>query len=138
MTKIEIGLAFVDSGYIGKPFWPATNTLIDISKDVHPKLGEVKKAAALLAAIEKRGITKEQYDGLLAQSRHPFYTIGDLRTSEIVIPQRIIQSFLNHASMSVPKAIPRITEKSLTFVAIKFKDGYLRTGKTEVDAKLFE
>ena len=138
MTHIEVGLRFTDSGYIGKPFWPETNKLIDISKDVHPKLGDVKKAAALTAACEKRGISEKEYQRLVEKSAHPFYTVGDVRSAEIVIPERVICSFLNHTSMCVPKAIPRITEKGLTFIGVSVKDGHLRTGKTEKDAKLFE
>lgn len=137
-TKIEVGLRFSDSGYIGKPYWPETNVLIDISKDVHPKLGEAKKQAALLAACEKRGIPPSEYQRIEAKSKHPFYTIGEIRDAEIIIPQRVIQSFINHASMAAPRAIPRIAEKGLTFIGVKLKDGYLRTGKTEKDAKLFE
>jgi hypothetical protein len=138
MTHIEVGLRFSDSGYIGKPFWPETNTLINISKDVHPKLGDAKKQAALAAVCEKRGITIEEYKRIEAKSLYPFYTLGDIRTAEIVIPQRVIQSFLNHASMAAPKAISHIAEKRLTFIGVKVKDGYLRTGKTEKNALLFE
>jgi hypothetical protein len=137
MKRINIALSFTDSGYIGKPFWPETNTLIDISKDVHPKLGEAKKAAALLAACEKRNISVDQYKAMVAKSEHPFYTIGDVRAAEIVVPQRVIQSFLNMASMEVPRAIPKIAEKGLTFIGVKVEGGYLRTGKHERDAKAF-
>lgn len=132
-----MALSFTDSGYIGKPFWPETNVLINISKDVHPKLGEVKKRAAIIAACDKRGILPEQYEELVRRSQNPFYTIGE-RGTEIIIPQRIIQSFLNNVSQQAPKAIPRIAEKGLTFIGVKLQGGYLRTGKTEKAARLFE
>jgi hypothetical protein len=138
MKRINIALSFTDSGYIGRPFWPEVNTLIDISKDVHPKLGEAKKAAALLAACEKRNISTDQYKKMVEKSLHPFYTIGDVRSAEIIIPQRVIQSLLNHGSMEAPRAIPRIAEKGLTFIGVRVEGGYLRTGKHERDAKKFE
>ena len=51
--------------------------------------------------------------------------------------QRVLQSFLNNASQVVPKVIPRIADKGLTFVGVKVQDGYLRTGKTMADAQTF-
>jgi hypothetical protein len=136
MIRISIGLTFTDSGYIGKPFWPETSQVINISKDVHPKLGDAKKKAAVLAACEKRGITAAQYEEIVERSKNPFYTIG-ARGTEIVIPERVIQSFLNNCSQEAPKAIPRIAAKGLTFIGVKIEDGFLRTGKTEKDAKRF-
>jgi hypothetical protein len=138
IRRVSAALGFGDEGYIAKPFWPETNKLIDIGKDVHPKLGEAKKQAAILAACTKRGISEEEYRRLLEKSSHTFYTIDGLRDTEVIIPQRIIQSFLNHASQVVPKAIPRIEEKGLTFIGVRIQDGYLRAGKTEKDALRFE
>jgi len=138
MVKVKVGLYFGELGYIGMPFWPEKNTVINISKDVHPKLGEAKKQAALNAACEKRGITPSDYIRMLELSERPFYTLDGTRKGEIIIPQRVIQSFLNHSSMAAPKAIPRIQEKGLTFIGIKIEEGFLRTGKTEADARRFE
>jgi hypothetical protein len=140
--KISIALQFNDLGYVGKPFWPEITALIDISHDVHPKLGDAKKAAAIAAACEKRGITPEQYAAILDRSTWPFYTADETRGGEIVIPARVFQSFLNHVSQEAPKAIPKIQAKGLTFVGIKVSDGnggkFLRTGKTEKDKLLFQ
>lgn len=139
MTKIEVALAFTepDTGYIGLPYWPEKDMLINVSKDVHPKLGDTKKEAAIIASCEKRGISKEQYKHMIDLAARPFYTIDGTREGEIIIPQRIIQSFVNHTSMAAPKSVPRITEKGLTFIALKIQDGFLRTGKSEKDAKMF-
>lgn len=138
--KIKVKLKFSgdDTGYIGQPFWPELSKLIDINKDVHPKLGEAKKAQALQASCEKRGITIEEYARLKEKAKHPFYTINDSYKGEIVIPQRVVQSFINHASMKAPKAVPSIKEKGLTFIGVKLVKGYLTTGKTVTDSKLFE
>jgi len=138
VKKVQAALTFNGSGYIGLPYWPERNLEINIAKEVHPKLGPAKKEAALQAACEKHGITLEQYQRTCELANRPFYTVDGTRNGEIVIPQRVIQSFLNHASMSAPKAIPKIAEKGLTFIGVKIADGFLRTGKTEKNAKKFE
>jgi hypothetical protein len=139
MTKIDVGLQFSESGYIGLPYWKERNLEIDISKDVHPKLGPEKKQAALNAALEKRGLTMKDYAVILKRANRPFYTVtdDDEGNGEIVIPQRVFQSFLNNACQVVPKVIPRIAAKGLTFVGVKVEDGYFRTGKTLKDAQTF-
>jgi hypothetical protein len=138
VKKVQVALTFNGSGYVGLPYWPERNTEINIAKEVHPKLGPAKKEAALLAACEKHGLTITEYNRVCELAARPFYTTDGTRLGEIVIPQRVIQSFLNHASMSAPKAIPRIQEKGLTFIGVKIVGGHLRTGKTEKDAKKFE
>jgi hypothetical protein len=139
--KIQIALEFAEpnsKGYIGKPYWPERNTLINIAKDVNPKLGEAKKAAAVAAACEKRGVTPEQYTKLIERAARPFYTRDETRAGEIVIPERAFQSFINHASMEAPRAVPRVPEKGLTFIGVRVNEGFFHTGKTEKDAQLFE
>jgi hypothetical protein len=138
MKKIGISLHFNSSGYIGLPYWPERNTIINVNKDIHPKLGDVKKKQALEAALEKRGLTLDDYKHMETLAERPFYTIDDTRDAEIIIPQRVIQSFLNNASMNAPKAIPKITEKGLTFIGVKLDPPYLTTGKTVKDSKRFE
>jgi hypothetical protein len=138
ITRISAKLSFGDPGYIGLPYWPERNTLIDIGKDVHPRLGPAKKEAALLAACEKHRITRGQYDEICELAARPFYTDNAGRDGEIVIPQRVIQSFINNTSQSAPKVIPRIDSKGLTFIGVTLDGGSLRTGMHESDAKKFE
>lgn len=130
MVNVEVGLRFEKPGYIGLPYWPERNQIINITKEVNPKLGEAKKQAALLAALEKRGLTMADYEVVVHKAARPFYTNG---SEEIVIPERVFQSFINHASMTAPKAIPRIMSKGLTFIGVRIVDGYLHTGKTAPD-----
>lgn len=139
LVRVNIGLQFKDSGYIAQPFWPERNLEINISKDVHPKLGPEKKKAALNAALEKQGITEAEYARVLQRAARPFYTVTDADdgSGEIVIPQRILQSFINNASQTVPKVIPRVAAKGLTFIGVRVDEGFLRTGKTISDAKMF-
>jgi hypothetical protein len=138
MIHINVKLHFCESGYIGLPYWPERNTLINIMKEVHPKLAETKKQAAIAAACEKRGISLDELKKLEALAARPFYTDDGTRTGEIVIPQRVFQSFLNNTSQECPKAVPRISAKGLTFIGVRLLHGFLRTGKTEADALRFE
>lgn len=135
--QIAIALRFRESGYIAKPFWPERNDLINILKDVHPKLSEAKKQQAINAACEKRGISLEEFRRIKEKAEQPFYTLNG-RSSEIILPERVFKSFLNHVSQVAPKAIPRISEKGLTFIGVRVKDGHLVTGKTEADALRFD
>ncbi len=138
ITRISAKLSFGDPGYIGLPYWPERNTLINISKQVHPKLGPAKKEAALLATLEGMGMTRAQYREICELAMRPFYTDNSRRDGEIVIPQRVIQSFLNNASQSAPRVIPRINSKGLTFIGVTLDGGCLHTGMHESDAKKFE
>ena len=139
LTQIDCVLHFNDTnGYIGQPYWAEKNTEINIMKLVHPKLGDTKKAAAIRAACEKNGIDPEKFSELQAAASRPFYTVDGNRDSEIIVPQRVFQSFLNHASMEAPKAVPKIDAKGLTFIGVKVSNGYFTTGKTVKDAQKFE
>lgn len=138
MEKVSVSLNFSDSGYIGQPYWPELATLININKDVHPKLGDSKKQAAITAALEKRGLTWDDYNVIKEKAARPFYTVDETRNGEIVIPQRVIQSFVNNCSMNAPKAIPKISSKGLTFIGLKVEEGFLRTKCTELSALKFE
>lgn len=138
ITRIRSKLSFGDPGYIGLPYWPELNKLIDIRKDVHPRLGPAKKEAALLAACDKFGITRDQYDELCERAARPFYTHDGMRGGEIVIPQRVFQSFINNTSQSAPKVITRIDSKGLTFIGLTLDGGCLHTGMHESDSKKFE
>jgi hypothetical protein len=137
-TRVQVALLV--EKYIGQPFWPETSALINIGKDVHPKLGDAKKEAAINAALEKRDLNRGDYDRMVLRAARPFYTATDANdgSGEIIIPERIIQSFINHASQKAPKAIPRVAEKGLTFIGVKIAGGALLTGRTLADALKFE
>jgi len=139
-VNVKLKFDTPESGYIAKPFCPELSTVINVAKDVHPKLGEAKKQQAVLAALEKRGLTKDEWDTIQELAKRPFYTIDGTRKGEIIIPQRIFRSFLNHASMKCPKAIPSIKERGMTFIAVtveshgKHGGAHFLTGQTEKDA----
>jgi hypothetical protein len=138
ITRIRSKLKFGDPGYIGLSYWPERNTVINIGKEIHPKLGPAKKEAALLATLEGLGMTRARYHEICELAMRPFYTDNGARNGEIIIPQRVIQSFINNASQSAPKVIPRINSKGLTFIGVTLDGGFLRTGMHESDAKKFE
>jgi hypothetical protein len=133
MINVNVKISFDDSGYIGLPFWPERNELINIQKEVHPKLQGAKREAAINAALDKRGFNQSDYARLQTLAARPFHTVN----GQIAIPARSFISFINHASMEAPKAIPKIQNKGLTFIAVKVRNGYLIGDKTDEDAKVF-
>src|SRR5947207_1184847 len=140
-VRIEAALMF--DKYIGLPYWPERNFLIEIGKSVHPKLGDAKKLQARTAILSKLGKTVEDFERAVVRASRPFYTIDDpdpdLGNGEIIVPARHFLAFLNHASMEAPRVVPKIGNKGMTFLGVKFfgpVDGFL-TGKTIVDAQTF-
>jgi len=77
---------------------------------------------------------------MVKRSQRPFYTIDDSDDGEgeIIIPERVLRSFINNASQEAPKVVPRIANKGLTFIGVRVVDGFLRTGKAKADAKSFD
>jgi len=141
-SVVTVDATLMFDKYIGLPYWAERNFLINISKEVHPKLGDQKKQQALLAALEKVGKTMADYNLAQIRAARPFYTINDVNPNvgdgEIIVPARHFLSFLNNASQTAPKAVPRISNKGLTFIGVKFVgiEGFM-TGKTKGDSKLF-
>jgi hypothetical protein len=43
-------------------------------KDVHPKLSDAKKQAAIIASCEKRGISVEEFERIKRDAERRFYT----------------------------------------------------------------
>jgi hypothetical protein len=136
---VDVALSF--TSYIGLPYWPERNFLINVGKEVHPKLQGEKREAALRASIEKMGKTMEEYERAKIRAARPFYTLDDrnpdLGDGEIIIPERHFLSFLNHVSQTAPKAIPRISNKGLTFIGVRFATTGFSTAKTISNAKVF-
>jgi hypothetical protein len=128
---------------MAKPFWPERNTLINVNKEVHPKLGDAKKEAALNAALDKYGISTADYARIQQRAARPFYTASDADdgSGEIIIPARVIHSFVNNVSQEAPKVVPKVDSKGLTFIGIKVGDGNglvaLRTGMNQTQATDF-
>jgi len=147
LEEVQIGWKTVDASllfdrYIAQPYWPERNLLINVAKQLHPKWNDTKKEQGINAALEKLGKTREEYNRALVRAERAFYTVNDKNPDqgdgEIIIPARQFLSFVNHASMKAPKAIPKIPEKGLTFRGIRFAgvEGFT-TGKTKADAEIF-
>jgi hypothetical protein len=140
-TAVRIALTFGEEGqgYIGLPYWPELATLINIGKEIHPKLKGAKREQALQAELDKRGLTKADYDRLVLRSQRKFYTAddNDLGAGEIVIPRHVLTGMMVQTVKRAPKnAVPQINT-GLLHVAFQLKDGWLTTGKTKNDAKIF-
>src|SRR5581483_2314389 len=123
-TPVEVGLYFAD-GYIGQPYWPELNLLIDIKKEIHPRLSEERKRQALDAALQRRGLALEDYERIEALSKRPFYTLDGSEHGEIIIPQRVIHSFLNNTSQRCPRLLRKIENKGMTFIGVRVDGGHM-------------
>lgn len=137
---VEIAISFGEMGYAGLPYWPELATLIDIGKEIHPKLKGAKKQQALEAELNKRGLTQADYDRLTIRSQRKFYTENDSDdgSGEIVIPRHVLAGMMVQTVKRAPKnAVPQINI-GLIHVAFQLQDAKLRTGKTKADAKLFQ
>jgi hypothetical protein len=120
--------------------WPELATLIDIGKEIHPKLKGAKRDQALEAALTKKGLTKADYDRIVLRSQRKFYVDNDSDTGdgEIVIPRHVLAGMLVQTVKRAPKnAVPQVNT-GLVHVAFQLTEGWLRAGKNKADAKLYQ
>jgi hypothetical protein len=139
MTKVKVGLQFGKLGYIAKPFWEELSTLIDIGKQVHPRLKGEKRERAIQAELEKRNLTAADYERILQRSKRPFYTDSDDDdgSGEIVIPRHHFTGMLGQTIAIAPKNALDKIDKGLLHIGFQIDDGdFFRTGKTLADKKV--
>lgn len=139
-TAVRVSLTFGELGYAGLPYWPELATLIDIGKEIHPKLKGAKRAQAMEAELNKRGLTQADYDRLVLRSQRKFYYDNDSDdgSGNIIIPRHVLSAMMVQTVKRAPKnAVPQVST-GLIHVAFQLKDSWLATGKTKADAKLFQ
>jgi hypothetical protein len=139
-TRVKVALTFGEMGYAGLPYWPELATLIDINKEIHPKLKGAKKQQALDAELGKRNLTQADYDRLTLRSKRKFYVDSDNDSGdgEIVIPRHVLAGMLVQTVKRSPKnAVPQLNQ-GLVHVSFQMVEGWLRTGKTKADAKSYD
>jgi hypothetical protein len=140
-TAVRIALTFGELGYAGLPYWPELATLIDISKEVHPKLKGAKRQQAIEAELIKRGLTQADYDRLVLRSQRKFYTADnsdDYGAGEIIIPRHVLAAMMVQTVKRAPKnAVPQVST-GLIHVAFQLDKGWITSGKTKADAKLYQ
>ena len=96
------------NSYIGSPFWPETNDIINISK--HSRLAfqrtEEKRTQTLNAYLSKINMTKKAYNVLLKKSERQWYRLNnDNQKSKIIIPKNQMSASLVEACKVSPTAV---------------------------------
>jgi hypothetical protein len=97
---MQVRLKF--ESYIAAPYWPELSKLIDIAKDIHPKLGEAKRKQAIAAKMQTMGITQQEYEQFQARSLVKWYKHPDGR---IYIPRHQLAGCLVQTVKHSPKPI---------------------------------
>jgi hypothetical protein len=130
---MEINLTLHIEKYIAHPFWPAQKQVIEIHKKsgMNMARGETKRNAALQAELDKRSLSREDYEKLLAQSETPFHRLGDGR---IYIPARNVESFIAHVAQLAPRAM-RAVAAANAHSSTRISEPGLVTDKREPDGE---
>lgn len=100
--SLRLSLKF--KNYIAHPFWPEQKQLIEIQKKsgMNMARGETKRAAALRAELEKRGLSEADYESIQKAAAKPFHVS---EAGWIYIPSRNVESFLAHVAQVCPRAM---------------------------------
>jgi hypothetical protein len=92
------------------------------------------------AELNKRGPTQADYVRLVLRSQRKFYYDNDSDdgSGNIIIPRQVLSAMMVQTVKRAPKnAVPQVST-GLIHVAFQLKDCWLATGKTKVDAKLYQ
>lgn len=89
--------AHFEKGYIGHPYWPAREKLINIQKEsgVNRVRSEQRREKALRDYLSSKGLTMADYSALEVEADIPFYTRDG--TPEIVIPAHHVHGMMANA-----------------------------------------
>jgi hypothetical protein len=124
-------------GYIGHPYWPEREKLINIQKGSGTNRARNPKSrdAALQAYLDANNLTMDDYRLLEARAARPFYTgvdvgLGGDAATEIVIPAHHMHGMLAQAADQAPSAM-RIARAEQIRSVVTASD--FRTGKTKAD-----
>jgi hypothetical protein len=122
--RVELKIA----SYIAHPFWPETNSRIEIEKKsgVNRQRSDDKRIDALKAECSKQGITYDRYLELVELSKRQFYTRDD---GAIYIPRHQLAGGFVQVIGGSPKALRgRFTKDSFRALV---QVGDFDTGRTE-------
>lgn len=132
-------------GYIGHPYWPEMQQLIDIQKEsgMRRARSENNRAKALTEYLQKHNMTVADYQKLEKLAERPFVTAADEERislgkhpvnghdpDEIVIPPRQLDGAFANASDEA-RAATRIASREQIRTILKVRPIY--TGKTKPD-----
>ena len=91
--------------YVASPYWPETNSLVDIQKKSGLNRARTpdKREAALRNYLKAKGMTIEDYQALEQKSKRAWYRVdNDSDSSEIVVPAHQFRAALVHAAKTAP------------------------------------
>jgi hypothetical protein len=126
MLTYQLSLYFA-KGYIGDPYWPELEKLINIQKrGVNRARTVANRRKALEEYLGGIGMSLADYEVLERKAKEPFYRDGD----EIIIPELHVTSFLV-ATCDEARAATRPCEPNQ--VRSRFIVTPWRTGKTAPD-----
>ena len=130
MTTVtyEIAAKF-PRGYIGDPYWPALDRLINIQKKsgMNRAKSDANRRKALEECLQREGMAFDDYKVLEKQARQPFYLN---ESGEIIIPELHVTAFLV-ATCDEARAATRPCQPNQ--VRSRFICSPWQTGKTEQD-----
>jgi len=123
-------VAHFEKGYIGHPYWPAREKLINIQKEsgVNRVRSEQRREKALRDYLSSKGLSMDDYTALETQADIPFYTVNGTR--EIMIPAHHVHGCLANAADLCSASI-RIARTEQIRTVVSSSDWL--TGKTEPD-----
>ncbi len=121
-------------GYIGHPYWPEREKLINIQKlsGCNRARSEDKRQKALRAWLDANGLTLDDYKALEARAARPFYTRADVggRGDEIVIPAHHLYGMCAQAADLAPASV-RLASPEQIRTVMQVSD--FGTGKSKAD-----
>lgn len=130
---IHVTLHF-PKGYIGHPYWPEREKLINIQKEsgLNRARNPKKRTDSLKAWLDVHQMTMDDYRLLEVRAARPFYTAADVggKGDEIVIPAHQMHGMCAQAADQAPSAVRLAsTEQIRTVMTV----GDFRTGKHKAD-----
>ena len=99
--KLSFTTSFV-KGYIGDPYWPARDTLINIQKQsgMNRAKSDANRRKALESHLKGLGISFDNYEDLEKRAAMPFYMNGKC----IIIPELQVYGFLVNSTFNARSA----------------------------------
>jgi hypothetical protein len=131
-VHFEKGTPHTPKGYVGDPYWPELNDVIDIQKKsgMNRARSTPNRRKALEEYLVTIGKTLDQYRELEKIAAMPFYR--DPESNEIVIPEHCVMSFLS-STCNQTRSNSRPCEPEQ--VRSRFVVSPWKTGKMEADGE---
>jgi hypothetical protein len=129
MHTYSLALDFTTKPYVGSPYWPEMNQLIDVQKKsgLNRAKSDANRRKSLEEYLRANGMTLADYERLEVAARRPFHTNEH---GEIIIPSQRILAFLVAAN-SEARAAFKACDPGQVHARIDATD--FTTGKTEPD-----